>query len=277
MSANKSNKIQFSRTHIVIAIVSVIFGAILGWGIQNLFLKFSSMSIWLISASSLSFITCVVVLYYVPALSSFSIERYNEMLKLTYDTKIMLEDALNQRAQIIPREFIYPEMARCLRDAQKEVAVVTLFMYDWDKGERTFLPKDQILTGKEDFYEAIYECIQKPNVEYTRIWQVPTERKNVALETITKDPFHQKEIELIQKISRHKPDQAKLIIADQLTTASFILVDRKNLYINIDFYDKKENIWYSPYMIFIKDTTEKAFVELNSIIVRLTLRLIDEN
>jgi hypothetical protein len=187
----------------------------------------------------------------------------------------MIAELLKQRAQIIPRELIYPEMARVIREAKERVAVITYLMYDWKSKKRTFLPPDQKVPGLTDFYDAIYECIKRGDVEYLRVWQVPTDKKAEAYGILCENPLHKKEIELIQAASRHHPDKARFIIADQHTTASYILVDRKNLFFNVDFYNAEEGVWYSPYMIFIEDASENAFAGLNSIIVRLTSRVSD--
>lgn len=252
-------------------------GGILGWGIQELVASASDLHVWLFVLVALGCLaTCLVILSYVPALVGFSADKYTEMVRLAKETKDLLDDALKYRAEVIPRESVYPEMASCIRRAKQQVAVITYYMYDWKKGQRIFLPPEQVVTGKEDFYQALYDCIENPDVEYIRIWQVPTERKSEALKVIEADPLHKREIELIRRVSLQKPDQARLVIAGEHTTASFILVDKKHLFFNVDFYDKERNVWLSPCMIVIKDATESAFVELNSIIVRLTSRTLDE-
>jgi hypothetical protein len=257
-----------STTNIVVGVVSAVLGGILGWGLEKLIGAASSLQLWLFVFVSFACLgTCLVVTSYVA--------KYTNMEELTTKTAAMLDDALQHRAEIIPRESIYPVMADCIRHAKSQVAVVTYYMYDWEQNKRTFLPPEQLVTGQDDFYNAIYECIANQSVEYIRIWQVPADKTHDALKIIETDPLHKKEIALIRKVSLQKPDQARLVIAGEHTTASFILVDKRHLFFNIDFYDKERRVWLSPYMVFIKDATGSAFAGLNSIVVRLTSRMLD--
>lgn len=273
------------------ALVWVLLGAIFGWAVSALFEDVTNLLLWLFILTSIAGLaTFGVVLRHVPTSGKLSEKNYDLVVKHcekaqatleealnehTEKTLIMLDEELKQQVQIIPRERIYPVMARVLREAEQTVAVITYFMYDWEAARRTFLPSDQEIPGVEGFYQAIYECIESEEVEYLRVWQVPAEHKAEAFNIIQENPLHKREIELIRAVSRHRPEQARFIICDQHTTASYILVDRKHLFFNIDFYDLEEGVWYSPYMILIKDATENAFVGLNSIIIRLTSRVSD--
>jgi len=269
---------RFRRSEIVIAAISIVIGGLVGWGIEELVGDVANSLVWLfVLATLVCLLTCLVVLLYLPASVRLGEGRFKEMAQLTEETKELLDDALRHQVEIISRESIYPVMAECLRHAKHQVAVFTYYMYDWDHDQRIFLPPEQVVTGKEDFYEAIYECIEKPEVQYIRIWQVPANHVDNAIDVIEQgDPFHKKEIDLIREKQVQKPDEAMLVVASQHTTASFILVDKRHLFFNIDFYDEDRGIWLSPYMIFVKNAGESAFAVLNSIIVRLTTRMLHQ-
>jgi len=253
---------KIETTEIAVATVSLILGTLLGTIIQNLLGSSTSTSNWLVA--------CAIICCFISSLLVF---RYvSSMTDLVEKSQAVVDEALKYRAEIIPRELVYKEMAKCLLKARFEVAIVTFFMYDWESGKRTFLPPEQKISGKEDFYKAVFACIENPKVEYIRVWQVPPERRSQALAAIESDPTYKKEIDLIRKISKQSPDRARFVIEDELTTASFILVDQQHLFFNVDFYDRERKIWHSPYMIFVRDATEQAFAGLNSIIVRLTSR-----
>lgn len=250
--------------NIAIATVSVVLGAILGYVVSVLFGPDSKLAVpaaLVMAAVTCCLVASFVVLWYVPSMAG-----------LAEQAQRLVDDALKYRAELIPREFIYPEMAKCIRNAKSEVAIITFFMYDWEKGSRTFLPPEQKIEGKDEFYEAIYSCIDNPSVEYVRVWQVPREHRENALEAIYSDPYYMKEIDAIKKVAKQSPDLARFVIEVELTTASFIFVDGKHLFFNVDFYDKERELWHSPCMIFVKDATEQAFAGLKGIIVRLTSR-----
>lgn len=250
---------QTTYIGITSATVSLILGALLGFIVSKFFDGIQIGTVIVAIAVICCFVSSLLILCFV-----------SSMTGLVEKAQRVVDDALKYRAELIPREFVYKEMAKCLRSAEKEVAIITYFMYDWVNKKRTFLPPEQVFEGKEDFYEAVFECIKNPNVEYVRVWQVPSEYKGEALAAIESDPYYKKEVDHIRKISLRTPDLARFVIEDALTTASFILVDRKHLFFNVDFYDKARGLWHSPYMIFVKDATEKAFDGLKSVIVRLT-------
>lgn len=260
-----------NRANISLVVVSVIFGALLSWGIQLLVPDILAWEFWLFLFTAVCcLIVCVVILIYIPALARHSTQKYEDVCQLTNEMQDTFENVLQHQAVIIPRESVYSEMAKTIRKAESQVAILTYYMYDWETGKRTFLPPEQEINDKDDFYEAIYETILKPEVEYIRIWQVPEERKTQVIGVMQSDPLHKREIELIQQVCLTHPEYARLIITGQYTTASFVLIDKRHLFFNVDFYDKNRNVWLSPYMIFIKDATGLAFSGLNSIIVRLT-------
>jgi hypothetical protein len=273
------NKVSDSSNSAFSAVFWTLLGAIAGWGVGALFTNFHSLAMWLFVLTSISSIAIfAIILRHVPTSAKYSRQNYDAIVDHCEKTQTILDELLKQRAQIIPRELIYFEMARVIREAKETVAVITYFMYDWDANKRTFLPPDkQKVPGLEDFYKAIYECIKRPDVSYLRVWQAPADKHAELPRILRENPFHEKEIELIKEISRDYPDKAQFVIAEQHTTASYILVDRRNLFFNVDFYSTEERIWYSPYMIFIKDATENAFAGLNSIISRLTSRMSNLN
>lgn len=250
-------------------IISILLGAILGGGITELFSEWANFDLWLFVLVTVScLVTFAIIAYHVPNAVKATRQHAEK-------TQTMMEELLRQRAQIVPRESIYFVMAKVIREAKETVSVITYFMYDWESKRRTFLPASQEIPGLEDFYKAIYDCIERGTVKYLRVWQVPSGKHHQAYEVLLQNPNHKKEIELIEAASRQHPEKARFIIADQHTTASYILVDGKNLFFNVDFYDEKEGVWYSPYMIFIKDASENAFADLDSVIARLTLRADD--
>lgn len=257
--------------NIWITLAWVFLGSLLGWGINELFLNFSDLTLWVfVSTVIITLVVCIVVFRSTRLIKRYAENINNKVTSESETVRKLIDSSLKHQAQIIHRDLIYPEMARTIRQAKDQVAIMTYFMYDWEEKRRTFLPLNQAVPGLEDFYDAIYECIRRPDVEYLRVWQVPSGREAEAFEVLCENPLHLKEIELIEEISRNRPDQARFIITSQLTTASIILVDSKHLFINVDYYSAEERVWYSPYMIFIKDATENAFVDFNSIIVRLT-------
>ena len=172
---------------------------------------------------------------------------------------------------LVPRESIYFEMARCIREAKEQVVVCTYFMYDWKNNQRTFAPTvTGGVPGVDEFYEAIYACIVDPDVEYLRLWQVPAEHVKNARDKIVQEQRLAKEIELIDSISPDHPERCRVRIIPESTTASIILIDRRTLFFNIDYFDTERGVWLSPFMLMIRDARGRAFADMKRVIMKLT-------
>lgn len=269
--------LSIERSQIVGSGVSLVLGGIIGWVIPELFKDPKSLALWTVLAlalvAALTAATAVVFLQWQRQVSAASLSAVrssiDEMSANHSRIQAMIENSIGRQAELIPRERVYKDMACCIRDAKSEVAVVTYLMADWQTGTRTFLPAGIDVPHRGEFYDAVYEAIQNPKIEYVRVWQVPHDRRDQALDVINSDAFNKKECELIAEIQPARPDQARLVIASSLTTASFILIDRHHLFLNIDFFDPEKNAWHSPYMLFVKDATGETFADLQSVIVRL--------
>jgi hypothetical protein len=193
-----------------------------------------------------------------------------EISGVTHELRGLVEKTVAQQATLIPRQSVYLEMASSLRAAKSEVIVITYLMYDWDRAERTFEPLHNPPPGVDEFYAAIYDSIRSQSLSYVRVWQVATGHTADAEAVLRANAHLAKECDLINEVGEQHPELARLVITEQLTTASFILVDRTTLFFNIDFYDPSQNVWLSPYMLLVKDTSGTSFRDLQSVVVRLT-------
>lgn len=254
--------------------VTAVTGALAGAAVSELVHAVGDWRHWLLVATTVSaFAVASATLVFLRHFTTLTRDTYKAMTGVADD----IASTVAHQAHLIPRDAIYPEMAESIRNAQFQVAVITYFMYDWDNDHRTFLQHGQLQPdeaphGRDQFYAAIYECIERRGVEYVRVWQVPTDRLSEAPEVICREAVHQKERNLIVAVAEAHPEMGRWIVAEQQTTASFVLVDKRTLFMNIDFYDPKARIWRSPYMLLIKDAAAEAFADLQSIVTRLSMR-----
>jgi hypothetical protein len=270
----RSKRIEMHNDYLLIekhdlrvGVASAIIGAIAGAAASELIHSVQHWQPWLLVAMSLlAGLTCVVTLGFVRAITTMFRTTQEAMTRFAGE----ITSVVTHQAHLIPRDLIYPEMADSIRNAKSEVAVITLFTYDWDSGRRNFLRPGDEPPGKDEFYDAIYACIEDRDVDYIRVWQVPPERKYIAKAAICEDDYYKTEMELIEKVSRDHPERARCVIAPALTTASYILVDRKTMFMNIDYYEPDERIWLSPYMLMVKDATTHTLDDLRRIVAHLT-------
>lgn len=254
------------------AATSTLFGALLGWAVSALFASPARFELWAVVAiGAAALMTCVVVWSFLAAFQREGRERLDILAESLGSVQRVVTETIDRRAVLIPREGIYPEMARCIREAQQQVVIITYFMYDWEHDRRTFEPAVKgDVPGVEEFYNAIYECIARPGVEYLRIWQVPAERVGEAEAKIKQEPRLAKEIALINEISPEHPELCRMRIISQATTASLILVDQETLFFNVDLYDKDRATWMSPFMLMVRDARGRAFADLRRVVLKLS-------
>jgi hypothetical protein len=281
LNENKGKVIAFERGQVFLAVSSAVAGGIIGWLVPLLFNDKTKIELWAVLAASLLVVTVSaaslgfhnllhrtsvdsigIVMSAIETFRSETELKIEYMLAANKKIQLLVEESIGRQAALIPRDLVYREMAISIRNARKEVAIITYLMVDWETGNRTFMPASSDTPFRGEFYEAVYEVIKNPKVGYIRVWEVPHNRRDEAMTVIESDENHRRECALIKE----------LIVADQLTTASFVLIDDKSLFLNIDFFDPSTNVWYSPYMLFIKDASGEAFNELKSIIIRLTGR-----
>lgn len=265
----RSDVLVIQKHDVRVALVTAVTAAVAGAAVSELVHAVGNWRYWLFVATSvIALVVAFSTFAFVRHITSLTRDAYEAMTDVTADVAA----AVAHQAHLIPRDAIYPEMAESIRNAQFQVAVITYFMYDWTRRNRTFLKPGHEPPGRDEFYGAIYECIEKRGVEYVRVWQVPPDHIDDAPSVICEEDFHRKERDLIAKIGEEHPELARWIVAEQHTTASFVLVDKRTLFMNIDFYDPHAAIWRSPYMLLIKDAAAEAFADLQSIVMRLTTR-----
>jgi hypothetical protein len=134
---SSQHRISVERHDVLVALVAAVCGGLGGWAVPELFAHVSDVKLWLFFATIvLALTTCLVTLGFFHGFQRVSEQRYDDLLRVAN----AIADTATHQAQLIPREKIYPEMADCIRNAQFQVAVITFLMYDWIKGQRTFLP-----------------------------------------------------------------------------------------------------------------------------------------
>jgi hypothetical protein len=261
-----------SRGEAVIASTSTVGGAIIGWAVSAVFAAPEKIELWAVVAiSTVATLTCLAIGSFLTAFQKEGRSRLDILTNTLNTVQRTVTQSIDRHAVLIPREEIYPEMARCVRDAEHQVVVITYFMYDWENDKRTFEPAVKGgVPGVDEFYDAIYACIERPEIEYLRLWQVPAERISEAREKIMQDPRLKKEIDLIEQIAPDHPECCRVRIIAEATTASLILVDQKTLFFNIDLYDKDRGTWLSPFMLMVRDARGRAFADLRRVVVKLS-------
>lgn len=272
MSKTKDNSfkstIAFDRGNLILAVISLLIGGYLGQLIPPLIQKPNDPSywpLWLLVASAVLLIMGIGS--FIIMASRFRHESKGTIIK-TLELFELVEETVSRQAALIPRNVIYKEMAKAFNEAEATISVVTLLAVNWEKGERNWEPALNNTPYRKEFYDAIKLAITREDIAYERIWQVPSDKGDVALKLLFTDTVHKEEYNLIEKCRKTNPHLAKFMIASTITTASFILIDDKKLFFNIDIYNDESKKMESPYMLFIKDAKGEVFKPLRGVIAR---------
>lgn len=265
--------VGLSRGDVLNAGASTVVGGVIGWALGAAFTggdRRLELGI-VVALAFIALLVCLAVSGFLAAYQREGREQVAAMSTTVNRLTSVVTTSIEGSAVLVPRDAIYPEMARCIRQAEEQVVVLTTYMYNWEEDRRTFGPVVAgNVPGVDEFYEAIYSCVADPVVEYLRIWQVPAERVSEAREKIMQEPRLAREIKLIESISPDNPERCRVRIIPEAMTASIILVDRKTMYLNVDVYDAERGMWLSPFMLMIKDARGRAFNDMKRVIVKLS-------
>lgn len=269
--------LAFERGQLVVSVISLVLGGVIGWAIPELIQNPTQLPFWMLLLSSL--LLFISVTFSMGLFSRFRRENKDALGAISKniggleavsnEVLQLVETSIGQQATLIPRANAYKAMAKSIDEAQKEVSVVTYLMADWEKKKRNFVPAEEGTPYRNEYYEAVSRAIQSPDIQYKRIWQVPDPHINEARELIDRDEKTKNECIEIEEVQSERPDKARLVIAGQITFASFVLIDNSRLFFNVDVFHPVKKRWYSPYMLFIKDAKGEAFEALQSVIARL--------
>lgn len=269
--------LAFERGQLVVSVISLILGGVIGWAIPELIGDPRQFPFWMLLISSI--LLFISISFSMGLFSKFRRENSDALgvisknigglEAVSNEVLQLVETSIGQQATLIPRANAYKAMAKSIDDAQKEVAVVTYLMANWEAMKRNFVPAEEGTPFRNEYYEAVGRAIESSDIQYKRIWQVPDAHISDARELIDRDAKTKNECLQIEEIQSERPDKARLVIAGQITFASFVLIDNSSLFFNVDVFHPIKKRWYSPYMLFIKDAKGQAFEALQSVIARL--------
>lgn len=275
-----TSSIAFERGNLVLAIISMLIGGYLSLIFPPLVndpLNPNYWSLWLLIAACILLMIGIggflIVANRHKADSSTAIYTISkqaiEMKQSSKEIFTLIEQTVTRQAALIPRGEVYLEMSQAIDDATSEISVVTLLAVDWTSGRRNFAPALTDTPGRTRFYESIKRAIAREDILYERIWQIPAEKKiEEVKEALFSDPLHKEEYKLVEEHKQKNPHLAKFMLSPTLTTASFILIDKKKLFFNFDIYNEETNELESPYMLFIKEASGEVFSPLKALIAR---------
>ena len=158
----------------------------------------------------------------------------------------IVSDALGQKARIVSAREGYAATHEWLRNAEKEVLILSNYVFDWENSKPVFDSETLKSPERETLSSLIQEKIlerqanNKP-FKFCRIVQIP--ENHSINEIFPYDDYYRKTSQFIVNISKSNPELASLRTVEPLFTNTFVIVDRKYLYIEFNAYTPDINLW----------------------------------
>jgi hypothetical protein len=248
--------------------LSVTIGIIIGPVLEKLFPS-------LFSDPNLIYVTfAVIVLVFVgtsPLILSMWKDTNQQIESVNIYTKI-IADSLGQKARLIPAKEGYKETQEWLKNAEKEILVLSNYVFDWENGKPVF--DLEILESPER--KVLYSLMQEKVTEkqanneqfkFCRIVQIP---KNHSIdEILPHDEYYRESSKFIASISKLNPELASLRTAEPLFTNTFTIVDRKHLYIEFNAFTPDVTKAFTPFVLLIDDPKSEIVSSMLSLHQRI--------
>lgn len=168
----------------------------------------------------------------------------------------IVSDALGQKARLVPAREGYKETNDWFKNAEKEVLILSNYVFDWENGKPVFDSETLKSPERKALYSLMQEKItgKQANNEpfkFCRIVQIP--ENHSINEIFPHDDYYHKTSQFIVNISKSNPEFASLRTVEPLFTNTFVIVDRKHLYIEFNAYTPDVTKAFTPFVLLIDD------------------------
>lgn len=175
-----------------------------------------------------------------------------------------LAKALGSQVRILPYTLAYEELIKQVGTAQTEIRILSKYIFDWKNGKSIYDLERFHSTDRSKVYDALNAKVLKENdnsgFNFIRIVEIP--RGNSLNEVFPFDEIYKEHCSLIAKISKNRPEFARVKVSDIIFDRSFAIIDRSFLYMEFEVYDPDTNQYKAPFTLVIEDQDSGVINEL---------------
>ncbi len=192
---------------------------------------------------------------------------------------------LGQDANLVPYDAAYRQLTEWANSAQEDIRILTYYPRPPKTSEIYDFHSPRMRSSERaKWFEAANRAIERTEttkLRFIRVIQVsngkmetdptPQEIKTV-IASISSDASNRDQLDQLLRLNVSAADRACLKFSRVYMTNSFVLIDGKHLFMDIDIWDPNDSEFKTPFVLMASDTTGKRFEELRRRHERINLQ-----
>jgi len=177
-----------------------------------------------------------------------------------------LSDAIGQKVQIVPYAEGYVELQNQIREAKKEIRILSNYVFDWEKGTSVYDYVRLKTPERKASYELFKSKIEQESrigseFKFVKIIQMPSYGSLKAIEPY--DPIYFDDCKFLSQMGKKQPDLTSLRISEFIFQNTFCIIDNSFLYIELDTEKPAEmEDAFTSYVMLLDDPKAEVIKDL---------------
>jgi len=185
-----------------------------------------------------------------------------------------LAAGLGHRVKTVPYAQGYDELIKRIAEAEREILILTVYVFDWEHGKPIWDPKRQKSENRKTFYQQLQKKISNERedgrqFEFVQIIQIPDNHR--LGEMLDFDEVYKNNCEFVVNIAKQEPEFSRLKVSKVMFNNSIILIDESFAHISFDVRNPDDGI-EAPFVMLIDDPKSDALKNLIKLYRRVEQR-----
>jgi hypothetical protein len=183
-----------------------------------------------------------------------------------------LSDSVGQKVHIVRYSEGYKELARLVQQAKSEVLIFTNYVFLGSDQKPIYEPERLNSSERQTVYDVTIaklknEKNQNKNFRFVRIIQLS--EGQTLQDTSKYDPTFFNSCKFLTEMSCSKPEFASLRISNIGFQNTFVVIDKKFLYIEFEISKPTQQTSFIPYVMFVEDPNSEIVREMIKLYQRI--------
>jgi len=183
-----------------------------------------------------------------------------------------LSNAIGQQVHILHNENGYKELTKLIQQSKFEILIFTNYVFYENKKKPIYEPERLNSPERQKIYDVTIKKLsdekkQSKNFRFVRIIQLPEGR--TLQETSEYDITFFNSCQVLAELSRSKPEFASLRTSDIGFQNTFVIIDKRFLYIEFEISKPTQQSAFIPYVMLVEDPNSEIVNEMIKIFHRI--------